>query len=159
MAEETNGGVLIGEAGRGGEPVEDVAPTLRPVKSGMNNLKAGDQPDVFKFLEPLPVLLGQLLACPLNRFGRVGIEPFEVGFARTIFVMVSFHAGHTHIADEVEALLGIGVVTDHVPQADVMGAFLVPGVLQDHPQRLEIGVDIGDDCVFHFKTTLVVMTT
>ena len=33
-----------------------------------------------------------------------------------------------------------------------MRAVLLFGVIQDHPQSLEVGVDVGDDRVFHFKT-------
>src|ERR1043166_9269268 len=43
--------------------------------------------------------------------------------------------------------------THHVSQADVMGALLTFAVFQNRLQRLQIGVDVSDDCVFHVKST------
>ena len=119
----------------------------------MHDLKTGHQSDVFQILEPLPVFFGQLLAGPLNRLSRVWIESFQIGFTGTILVVVALDARHPRVPNQVETFLRIGVITDHVPEAHVVCADLLFGVFQNHSQRLEIGVNIGDDGVFHFKTT------
>src|SRR5436309_256283 len=57
MAKETDRRVLIGETGRGSQSVEHVAPALRTVERGVNDLETGDESDVFQFPEPLAVFL------------------------------------------------------------------------------------------------------
>src|SRR5436190_24323076 len=86
----------------------------------------------------------------MDRLGGVRVEPFEVCFARAVFVVVAFHARHVRIPNQVQAFLGIGVVTDDVSKANEMGAFLGFGILQNHPKRLQIGMDIGNNRVSHF---------
>src|SRR6185312_7799919 len=73
--------------------------------------------------------------------GCSGIKTFQADFGGAVFVVIAFHAGHAHGADDVEAFLGVGVITHDVAKAGVMGAFLGFGVFQNHLQRLQIGVD------------------
>ena len=47
VAEETNIGVLISETGGGREAVKHITPALRSVQGGMNDRKAGNQPEYF----------------------------------------------------------------------------------------------------------------
>ena len=68
--------------------------------------------------------------------------------------MVSLYAGNVHLADDVQAFLGVGVVADHVAQAGVMRALLVFDVLQNHLERLQIGVNVGYDGKLHAAISL-----
>src|SRR5205823_8400847 len=105
VPEKTNRRVLISETGGCREPVKHVTPALRPVQRRVYNLETRHQADVLQLLEPLPVLLRQLLAGPLDGLGRVRVEALQVRFTRTILVVVSFHTGHPCIPDDVEAFL------------------------------------------------------
>ena len=149
VAEKTDRRVLVGKARGGGESVKDVTPPLRPIQRGVNDRKAGHQPDVFKLLEPLPIVPGQLRTRPLDCFRRMRVEPVQIRLAGTILVVVSFHTRHPHVPDDIEAFLRIGVVADDVAKAGVMGAVLFFCVVQHHPQRLQIGVDVSYDGVLH----------
>ena len=48
VSEETDGGVLVGEAGRRGEFVEDVAPALRLIERGVDDREIRGQSHVAK---------------------------------------------------------------------------------------------------------------
>jgi hypothetical protein len=149
VAEKADAGVLVREAGGGGEFVEDVSPALGAIKRGVDDGKAGDETDVTEFAQPFAVVLGQLFARPVDRFLRVRVETFEIGFGGAIFVVISFDHGHAHLTHEIEAFFGIGIVTDHIAQAGVVGAAHGFGVRQDCLKRLPIGVNVSYNCVTH----------
>ena len=123
--------VLVGEAGGGGEFVEDVAPALRAIEGGVDDGEVGDHPDVFQVAQPLAVFRRQLLAGPVHGLGGGGVEAIQRPVGGAILVVVALDDGDVHLADDVEAFLGIGVVADHVAQAGVMGALLLLDVLQN----------------------------
>jgi hypothetical protein len=153
VAEKADAGVLVGEAGGGGKFVEDVAPTLRAVERGVDDGEAGDETDVTQFAQPFAIVLGQLLASPVDGFLGVRVEAFKIVLGGTIFVVVAFDDGHAHLAHEVEAFFGIGIVTDHIAQTGVVGAAHGFGVGQDCLKRLPIGVNISYDRVTHLLPT------
>ena len=146
--------VLIGEAGGGGELVKDVAPALRAIEGRVDDGEVGDHADVFQVAQPLAVFRGQLFAGPVHRLGGGGIEPVQRPVRGTILVVVPLHDGDVHLANDLEALLGVGVVADHIAQAGVMGALLLLDVLQHDLERLQIGVDVGYNCKLHSASTL-----
>ena len=111
------------------------------------------QADVFEFAQPFLVVVVQLLARPVDGFGGVGVEAFQRFIAGAIFVVVALDAGDVHGPDDVQAFLGIGIVADDIAQAGDMRAFLFLNILQNHLERLQIGVDIGDNGVLHFLVT------
>jgi len=59
VAEEANGGVLVGETGGGGQLVKDVAPSLRAVQRGVNDGKTRDHPRILQIPQPLLVVVAQ----------------------------------------------------------------------------------------------------
>ena len=65
--------------------------------------------------------------------------------------MIALDAGDVHLADDVEAFLGVRVVADDVAEADVMGGLLLFGVRQDGAERLQIAVNVSDDGEFHLR--------
>jgi hypothetical protein len=115
----------------------------------VNDGEIGDQTEIFEVTQPLLVVLGQLRARPAHGLGGMRVETFKVGIQRTILVMIALHAGHSHAADDVEALLGVGVVAHDIAQAAIMRDALFLGVIQNDFQRLEIGVNVSDDRELH----------
>src|SRR5207249_12066697 len=63
-----------------------------------------------------------------------------------------FDTWHSHAANDVQAFFRVGVVTNHIAQACVMGTALLFRVLEYHVQSFQIRVDIGNDCVLHRMT-------
>jgi hypothetical protein len=63
--------------------------------------------------------------------------------------MVAFHHWHSHISDNVQALLGIGTVTHYITQASVVRAPLLFRVTQNGLQCLKIRVYVSYDRKFH----------
>jgi hypothetical protein len=115
--------------------------------------EAGDQAHVFEVAQPLAVFGGELVAGPVNGFGGVGIEAFEVVFDGAIFVVVAFNDGDVHAANDVEAFFGIGIVADDITQTGDMGAVLSLNVGQNRVERLQIGVYVSDYRVLHSSTS------
>ena len=148
--------VLVGEAGGGGELVEDVAPALRAIEGRVDDREVGDHAHVLQVAQPLAVLGRQLLAGPVHRLGGGGIEAIQRLVGRAILVVVALDDGHVHLADDVQAFLGIGVVADHVAQAGVMGALLLLDVLQNDLERLKVGVYVGYNCKLHVSFYLTI---
>jgi hypothetical protein len=140
---------LIGKAGRGRELVEDITPALGTVERGVDDGKAGDEPDVFEIAQPLAIFGTELAAGPVDGFGRVGVETLQVFVGRAVFVVVTLDAGHAHAAHDIEAFLGVGVVADDVTEATIVGALLLFCVVQNDVERLEVGVNVCDDRVSH----------
>ena len=66
-----------------------------------------------------------------------------------MFVVVAFDGRTIHIANDVYAFVRIGVVTDHVAQADVMRAIVLLGVGCDRFESLEVGVDVAKNGKAH----------
>ena len=66
--------------------------------------------------------------------------------------MVALDARNVHGPDGVQAFLRVGIVTHHIAQAGDVRAFLLLDILQYHLERLQIGVDIGDNRIFHLNS-------
>lgn len=101
-----------------------------------------------KFSEKVPTLLCfwsnaffQNRTRPENRtFGR-GIEPFRV--KQGCLIMISQQA-QLQIHHEVDALSGIGAISDYVAKAVDFGDPLAANVCQNGLQCLEITVNVAD---------------
>jgi len=88
----------------------------------------------------------------VDSLGGEGIEAFEGVFAGAVFVMVALDAGNVHGADDVQALLGAGIVADHVTQAYNLVDLLFADVREDHLEGIQIPVNICNNGVFHWLT-------
>src|SRR6185436_4221853 len=112
-----DGGVLVSKAGGGGEFVEDVTPALRAVERRVDDGEACDHARVFEIAQPLPVVVGQLFAGPVDGLGGGGIKAVQVFLGGAVFVVIAFDHRHGHGANDVETFLGIGGVAHHVAEA------------------------------------------
>jgi hypothetical protein len=63
--------------------------------------------------------------------------------------VVALDARHPQIPNDVQAFLGIGIITDHIAQAGIVRAVLLLDVLKDNIERIQIGVYIGYDRKLH----------
>ena len=115
----------------------------------MDDGEVGDQPDVAQLAEPEDVLLAELGAGPVDGRGGVRVEALEGGIYGAVFVVVPLDHGHVHLADHVEALLGVRVVADHIAEAGVVSHLVGLCIRQHSLETLPVGVDVGDDRVFH----------
>jgi hypothetical protein len=65
--------------------------------------------------------------------------------------VIAFHHGTIQFADAFDAFSRICVVTDHVAQAQEMGASTLARVCQYRFERFEISVDITQNCETHYQ--------
>ena len=63
--------------------------------------------------------------------------------------MVSLHARDTHVADNLQTLSGVRVVTDKVTDTYEIRASLIARITQDGHQGFQIGVDVTENRVLH----------
>ena len=68
--------------------------------------------------------------------------------------MISLYAGNVHFTDNIQAFLGIGVITDHITEAREVGAPLLLDILQNDLKRVQISVNIGNYSKLHVPFTL-----
>ena len=57
--------------------------------------------------------------------------------------------GNVHLADDLEAFLGLGVVADDVAKADDMRGVLGANVVQHNLEGVQIAMNVCDNGVFH----------
>src|SRR5438128_2694028 len=132
MAEEANGRVLVRETGGGSEFVENVTPALRSIEGGVNNREACDHPNVFQLTQPLSIFGGELPAGPIDCLSGSGIKAIQRLVGRAVFVVISLDHWDVHVADDIEAFLGAGIISDDIAEAGKMGAFLLFDILQNN---------------------------
>ena len=63
--------------------------------------------------------------------------------------MVPFYDRAFHLLDNLGALVRVRVVTDHIAEANVMGAVSRARVCQNGLSRLEIGVEVAENGKAH----------
>ena len=63
--------------------------------------------------------------------------------------MVSLHDRTVHLLHDLDAFVGVRVVTDDVAQANEVGAFAFARIGEDGFGRLEIRVEIAENCKAH----------
>ena len=105
--------------------------------------------DIFQVAQPLAVVGGQLFAGPTHGLGGGGIEAVERLVGGAVFVVIALDDGDVHLADDIQAFLGVGVIADDIAEAGEMGAFLLLDVLQNDLKRLQVGVNVGYDGKLH----------
>ena len=76
-----------------------------------------------------------MLARPTDGGICQGIEDIARIRQARLFVVVSLNHWAAEFADDLHAFVGIGVVADHVADADVMRAAAIPRVGQNGLQR------------------------
>ena len=79
----------------------------------------------------------------------MGIEAFQILFGGTVLVVIALDARQVHLADLIQAFLGIGVVPDDIAQTGVVGAPIRFRILQYGLEGFPIPVDVGDNRVLH----------
>ena len=99
--------------------------------------------------QPCLVFVRQVLARPIDRRFRQRIEAAGRLGERGLFIVVSLHHRALHILHDLDAFMGVGVVTDHVAEADEMRAIVCARVGQHGFGGLEIGVKIAKNGETH----------
>src|SRR5206468_1042965 len=78
--------------------------------------------------QPLLVVVGELAAGPVDRFFGERVEALELLGYGSLLVVVAFHHGALKIADDLETLVRVGVVTDDITKTHVVGYLVLLGV-------------------------------
>lgn len=80
----------------------------------------------------------------------MGIESglFRVAVCGILVMIAAHHRHPVEIAHPVEALARLRVVTDDVTQRNIVGDFELPALFQDYVQRIAIGVNVAENCIF-----------
>ena len=141
--------VLVIEARGGIELVEDVTPLVRGIEGGVDDGEVAHLPDHLQVAQPLFILARELMAGPVDRFLGERIEACEVLFEGGQLVVVALHHRAIDVADDFQALVRVGVVTDDVAETDVVRYLVLLGVGQDGLERLEIGMDVSENGKSH----------
>ena len=115
----------------------------------MNHGEVRGHAGVFQFAEPLLVVVVQLVAGPVDGVSGVGVESFKMIVGGTVFVVVALDAGNIHLADDLQAFIGVGVIADDIAQTDDMGGILGADIFQHNLKSFQISVNVCDDGVFH----------
>ena len=63
--------------------------------------------------------------------------------------MVALHHRAVEPAHDVETLVRVGVVADHVAEADEVRAAVGAGVVEDGVERLQVGVNVSKEGEAH----------
>jgi hypothetical protein len=93
-------------------------------------------------LFPVGLVL-ELIPRPVGRL--LGGEVEVGGFVDDAEVMVAHQRPLAALGDDLHALHRAGAVAQDVAQADDAVHLLRVDVVQHHPQRFEVGVDVADD--------------
>ena len=151
---------LIGEVVGGVVHVENVTPRIGTVKRCMDDRHIGalDGKTHREGGEPELILFGELGAGPEHGGFRVGVESLhEIVAVGCVFIVVSLDDGEIRKgADDVEALLRIGVVADDVAETDIVFDLFLFADGEDSVQGFEVAVDIADDGIFHSSALRII---
>jgi len=158
VPEKAEGRPLVLKRGGGGEAVEDVSPHVRIVHRGVDN---GNPDAIFLEMDVLPhgeisqpfaFFLGKLLACPLDGLGGLWVESPEFIVAADVGIVIAHHnAQKLEVANDFQALVGIGIVSDSVADADVVSDAEAFGFLKDRGQGLQVRMDVTYNSDFHLE--------
>jgi hypothetical protein len=122
---------------------------VRGIQRGVDDGEIPHLADETESAQPGFVFLGEMLAGPVDGFLGEGVEIFEDGLGGGLLVVIAHYHGAIELADDLDALVGVCIVTDDIAQADVMGT--VPGfrVGEDSAERFEICMNVSEDGETH----------
>lgn len=130
--------MLIAEARAGIELIEHIPPFVRRIEGRMDHREITDLADKFQTIQPEEIFgqelgagVGNALISETRDIARVAAHARE-------FIVISFHRRAFERTHDVEAFLGIRVVADDIPEADVMRDVMRFRVREDGGERLEI---------------------
>ena len=109
-----------------------------------------------KRLKPGEFVHGERFAVTLDGISGEIDEGRAVAAARDGVVMVAGEDGRAALADGAERLGGEGAVPDDVAEADHFLDSVPTGIGENALKGFEVGVDVADDCVFHWMAGRVV---
>ena len=72
--------------------------------------------------------------------------------------MVPLDAGDIHLPYDIQALLGIGIITHYIAETRKVSAFLLLDVIEDDLERVQVGMDIRYDGKLHVASILQFQT-
>ncbi len=144
-------GELVTEASHRIELVGDVTPVPRSVESGVNDGEVPHLSHEFVGQEPVALFLGELVAGPFEGMTGEMVESFQLGVPGGFLVMIAPDHGASQIPHDPQAFTGIGIVTDDITDADIVGALLSLRVGKHCLQCFQIGVDVSKNCKFHYR--------
>ena len=148
VAVEAERGFLVGERGLGLELVEHIAPVGGRVHGRMHECDAHREGDVVETAQPFAVFRRKRGARPCDHGRRERGEVIQRLLRAAVAVVVSANGHGAEVAHDFAAFVRARVVSDDVPDAQVVRDALFPGVGQNHLQRVEIGVDVSEKRYF-----------
>lgn len=149
VANEANRCVLVAEARRGIELIEDVAPLVRRIERGVDNREIPDLPLQSKRAEPILVVRGELRSRPRHRLLGERIESILIPKHRGLLIVVALDHRTIETANNFEAILRKSIVSDDVAHTDVMRAIFLTRVRENGLKRVKIGVNVAEDGKSH----------
>lgn len=146
MTVEAELGMLVGEGRLGFDGFEHISPVFGSIEGGMHDGNAPDNCRVWEFAKPIEIFRRDLLTRPFDHLCGERMEIVRIlGIGGGIVIVVSANGDAPEISDDIAALIGAGVVSDNVANADIICDPKRFCVVEDDVQRFEIGVNISDD--------------
>jgi hypothetical protein len=149
VPEEAKLGLLASQAGSGRQLVEYVSPSLRCVEVGVDQSEPLELQDIRKALQPLTVILGELLPRPLHSFNGSWSESIERKVRSAVFVVVAFDARGFHRTDDVDTRLRVCAIADKIAKEGMPITSASLRVLEDRFKGLKIRMNVGYDRKLH----------
>src|SRR5206468_7734307 len=149
VTEKTNGRVLIGETCSRVEIIKNVAPLRWRIECRVHDGKIAYLLLQSQTTQPFFVIVRQVFTRQLDRMLSQFIEVGGGFGERCLLIVVAFHNWTIHFEDALDAFMRVGVITDHVAQTNKVRALTLVRVRQHGLERLEIGLDITENCETH----------
>lgn len=124
VAKKTKPSLLMSQAGSCRQSVEHVLPPLRGVETGVNNREVFDSSRVGQPVQPLTVVVGELVAGPLHDLGGARLEIIKGQIRSAVFIVIAFNARSIHAAHNIDASLRVGIISNEVSKKGKMRAAL-----------------------------------
>lgn len=119
MAVEAELGMLVCEGRFGFDGFENIAPVFGSIECGVDDGDAPDDCRVGEFTEPIEIFGRNLLTGPFDYLCGERMEIAGIfGVCGRIMIVVAANGDASEIADDVAALIGTGVVTNNIADAN-----------------------------------------